>query len=127
MDFGGGGIQHTAEGLHEEGPGELGQVSWAGQRRVGEKPHISSRRNSVSRPFWQGGSRRFLRDSLRLHKVCECERACVWGWGCLSLHSGWRQTKTGRESGGTREGAAVGAGGRWLSGLIFVGLFLTFC
>ena len=70
-----------AEGLHEEGPGELGQVSWAGQRRVGEKPHISSRRNLVSRPFWQGGSRRFLRDSLRLQKVCECVRACVWGWG----------------------------------------------
>ena len=40
------------EGLHEEGPGELGQVSWAGQRRVGEKPHISSRRNLVSRPVF---------------------------------------------------------------------------
>ena len=72
-------------------------MSWAGQRRVGEKPHISSRRNLISRPFWQGGSRRFLRDSLRLQKVCECVRACVWG------------------KGGD------------LSGLIFVGLFLTFC
>ena len=94
-------------------------MSWAGQRRLGKKPHISSRRNHVSKPFWQGRSRRFLRDSLRLQKVCECMRACV-GVGLPRTHL---RVETDQDR--QREWRGMGRGG--LSGLIFVGLFLTFC
>lgn len=94
-------------------------MSRAGQGRVGKNPRISSRRNHVSRTFWQGGSRRFLRDSLWAQKVCECMCACIVGGPPPAPFQGGDSRRHAEKVEGRGKGG--------LSGLIFLGLFLTFC